>query len=100
MPGERKSIGGAQKEPYRSFGVHKILLNKQDRIYLATDGLEDMAIGIKTRRSFGTKRLKNFITKYQHLDLDKQYEMLASVVDKYNADTEQRDDVLLLGIEV
>ena len=100
VPGERKSIGGAQKEPYRSFGVHKILLNKQDRIYLATDGLEDMAIGIKTRRSFGTKRLKNFITKYQHLDLDKQYEILASVVDKYNADTEQRDDVLLLGIEV
>ncbi|OJJ19022.1 hypothetical protein BKI52_19570 [marine bacterium AO1-C] len=100
VQGERKSIGGVQKEAYRSFKVHKILLDKQDRIYLATDGLEDMAIGIKTRRSFGTKRLKSFITKYQHLNLEEQYDMLANLVDKYNADTEQRDDVLLLGIEM
>ena len=98
--GERKSIGGTQKEAYRSFKVHKMLLDKQDRIYLATDGLEDMAIGTKTRRSFGTRRLKGFITKYAESSLEDQYQLLASLVKKYSTDTEQRDDILLLAIEV
>jgi len=100
VQGERKSIGGAQKETYRSFKVHKVLLDKQDRIYMATDGLEDMAIGTKTRRSFGTRRLKGFITKYHETSLEEQHHLLAGLVDKYSADTEQRDDILLLAIEV
>lgn len=100
ISGDRKSIGGSQKESYRHFQSQSVILEKNDRMYLATDGLEDMAIGTKVRKSFGTKRLKAFIKKYAYMSLDDQYILLSKLVDKYKTNTEQRDDILVLGIQI
>lgn len=100
VSGDRKSIGGTQKEDYRFFSSQKIVLQKGDRIYLTTDGLTDMAMGAKSRKSFGTKRFKSFITQCVDRDLDEQYKLLTGLVEKYKAGTEQRDDILVLAIEL
>lgn len=100
VSGDRKSIGGLQKESYRHFQSQSIILEKNDRMYLVTDGLEDMAIGTKVRKSFGTKRLKAFIKKYTDMSLEDQYLLLSKLVDKYKTNTEQRDDILVLGIQI
>ena len=100
IAGDRKSIGGSQREDYRYFKSQSIILEKGDRMYLTTDGLTDMAMGAKSRKSFGTRRFKSFIEKNIDMSLDDQYKLLAGLVEKYKAGTEQRDDILVLAIQL
>ncbi|EAY26331.1 PP2C family protein-serine/threonine phosphatase [Microscilla marina] len=100
VAGDRKSIGGTQKEEHRSFSLQKVVLDQGDRVYLTTDGLTDMAMGAKSRKSFGTKRLKSFIDQCVDKSIDEQYTLLNGLVEKYKAGTEQRDDILVLAIEL
>ena len=93
----RKSIGGIQNEEVQ-FQSQEIYLNQGDMAYLGSDGLEDQ--NNKKRKRFGRKRLKDLITEIHPLTLPQQKHQFEAVLAEYMIDTDQRDDILLIGVKV
>jgi len=93
----RKSIGGIQNEMIQ-FQSQEISLNPNDMIYLSSDGLEDQ--NNKKRKRFGRKRLKDLITEVHPLTLPQQKHQFEAVLAEHMVDTDQRDDILLIGIKI
>jgi serine phosphatase RsbU (regulator of sigma subunit) len=102
IKGDRKSIGGRQKEKKHSFTNHKIdILDKnQDgiMIYLTTDGFADQH---NTRnRKYGSRQLKQYLRSIAFMPVDQQKEALLKELGNHQADEEQRDDITIIGIQL
>ena len=97
LKGTRRSIGGYQNEDI-SFSNQEIILEKGDAIYLSTDGFIDQN-NIK-RRSFGDAKFKEIALKRGHLSMDHQKKLLVDTLKNHMKGTEQRDDILVLGIKL
>ncbi len=61
IKGDKKSVGGRQKEEKRIFTNHELLLNNGDMIYLCSDGLADQPN--EKNDKLGTPFLINFLKK-------------------------------------
>ncbi len=96
--GDRKSIGGLQKEEYRVFNNHELILNKNSLIYLFTDGYPDQN-GID-KGSFSTKRFENLLLQHASEPLATQKEILRRELALHQQEAEQRDDITIIGIRV
>jgi serine phosphatase RsbU (regulator of sigma subunit) len=98
IKGDRKSIGGVQKEQHRNFTNTKLEVAKDTVIYLSTDGLVDQ--GNPERKKFGTTRLSNLLLQNAKLSLVEQMQLIESDLDEFQQDAEQRDDITLIGLKV
>lgn len=96
--GDRKSIGGLQKEEYRVFNNHELILNKNSLIYLFTDGYPDQN-GID-KGSFSTKRFENLLLRHASEPLATQKEVLRRELTQHQQEAEQRDDMTIIGIRL
>ncbi|MCK4358181.1 MAG: PAS domain S-box protein [Candidatus Cloacimonetes bacterium] len=96
IKGDRKPVGGKQKEEKRIFTNKEIDIQPGDIIYLTTDGLADQnnSKGIK----YGSRRLKEFLLEHSKLSLSEQKEALLIDLNKFQGDEPQRDDILIIGI--
>ncbi|UZR96949.1 GAF domain-containing SpoIIE family protein phosphatase [Chondrinema litorale] len=95
--GSRKSVGGFQNED-RVFEDNEIILDKGSILYLGSDGLKDQ--NDKNRKRLGKSRLKGIIENYLNLPLASQKERIVEELNKQLEDTEQRDDILFMGIKL
>jgi serine phosphatase RsbU (regulator of sigma subunit) len=94
--GEKQPIGihaGHQKP----FGFHDLELNKNDSIYIFSDGFADQFGGADGKK-FMYKRLQKTILEIQHMDMKTQGNFLEKVYNDWKGETEQVDDVLIIGI--
>ncbi len=100
LKGTRKSIGGhSQNQQVKTFfSNHELVLNPQASLYCTSDGLLDSPN--PKRRKFGPKRFRAFIEENYHYPLEQQKENLLSILEKFQEDTLQRDDILVLGLRV
>jgi len=102
IKGDRKSIGGRQKEKKHSFTNHEIdILDKnQDgiMIYLTTDGFVDQQN--PQNQKYGTHRLKKFLRDHAYLNPTQQKQALLEELKKYQGNEEQRDDISIIGIRI
>ena len=96
LKGDRKSIGGHKKN--FSFTQQEMILRKGDCIYLTTDGFIDQAN--PERERFGSKRLRALIEEVHHLEMSEQNRLIETALDDHRQDTEQRDDINLIGIRL
>ncbi|MDF9798519.1 serine phosphatase RsbU (regulator of sigma subunit) [Catalinimonas alkaloidigena] len=96
LKGDRKSIG-LIKEGY-NYSQQKMRLHKGDAIYLTTDGYIDQPN--PERERFGSVRLKDLILKAYPQTMDQQKVTFTQALENYQQDTEQRDDINLIGIKV
>lgn len=96
LKGDRKSIGGVKKN--FSFTQQEISLQKGDAIYMTTDGFIDQAN--HQRERFGSRRLRELINEVHHLPMNEQSEQFESALDQHQGNTEQRDDINLIGIRI
>lgn len=96
IKGDRKPVGGKQKEEKRIFTSKEIDIQPGDIIYLTTDGLADQnnSKGIK----YGSRRLKEFLLEHSKLSLSEQKEALLIDLNKFQGYEPQRDDILIIGI--
>jgi serine phosphatase RsbU (regulator of sigma subunit) len=99
--GDKKSIGGEQREQARIFTKHTISLEKPTQIYLFSDGYQDQ-FGGPSRKKFMIKTLRELLLKIHTEDLSHQQEMLEdTIVDWMNQSKEsQIDDILVLGVKI
>ena len=96
LKGDRKSIGGFKHN--FSFTQQEANLHKGDTIYMTTDGFIDQANAQRER--FGSKRLRNLIGELHHLTMSEQGKRFEEALDDHQQDTEQRDDINLIGIRI
>ncbi|MBX2841297.1 MAG: SpoIIE family protein phosphatase [Flammeovirgaceae bacterium] len=98
LAGDRRSIAGRQPKESVEFSKQEIELSPKDVIYLTTDGLVDQ--NNENRKRYGTTRLKEFILHNSEFDNLTQKENLEKNLANYQGITEQRDDILVIGITV
>lgn len=98
IKGDRKSIGGHQREKLRTFTSHEMQVAPGDMFYLCSDGLADQPA--PEGKKFGSKQLKNFLEEIALEPLDKQKVQLLSRLQTYQQHEPQRDDIAMLGFRL
>ena len=101
IKGDRYSIGGISKKKdkkQKSFTTHEIDVNQGDMLYLTTDGMIDQVNSHGKR--FTSKRLLGTLNKYAEYPLEKQKDVLNSNIEEFKENTEQRDDITVIGAKI
>jgi len=94
---DKQPIGkGYETKP---FTTHEIELQKNDTIYLLTDGFADQFGGEKNKKMTKAK-FKQFLLQTSHLSMNEQHLALSDFYEKYKGNEEQIDDVCVVGIRV
>ena len=86
----------AKKQPFTN---HTIELEKDDLIYLFSDGFADQFGGEKGKK-FMYKAFKEMLVKFNHLPLDEQKDAIKSIFYKWKEENEQVDDICIMGVRI
>lgn len=96
--GNKKGIGGKQREEKRIFDSKILKLENNDMIYLSTDGFVDQAN--KDDKKFGSRRLKHLLQYIADKKTSEQLKILLDNFDTHSENEAQRDDVTLIGVRI
>jgi serine phosphatase RsbU (regulator of sigma subunit)/ligand-binding sensor domain-containing protein len=94
-----KSAIGGLTDMDQEFETTEIQLQKDDRIYIFSDGYADQFGGDKGKKMM-TKRFKEVILSIQELSMDEQEKLLDENFVHWRSSLEQVDDVLVIGVKV
>ena len=81
------------------FTSHKLQLQPGDQIYTFTDGYPDQFGGPKLKK-YMSKRLKKFLFTIADKPMIKQKELILAEFEDWRKDTEQVDDVCIVGVRI
>lgn len=98
IKGDSYSIGGAQHQQSKTFTSHKLAYKKGMRLYFLTDGYCDQSGGEKGKR-FSSKGFETILNEVQELSMNEQKDKLEQAFEKWKGTTQQRDDILVVGIK-
>lgn len=94
----KTAIGGFTPDN-QMFEEHEFEFEKGDMLYLFTDGYADQFGGEKQKK-LTTKRLKEIFIQIANLPTEKQKNYLKNFMDDWKNQTEQVDDILVIGVRV
>lgn len=94
---DRLSIG--YDERGERFSLKEIKIRKNDHIYLFTDGYLDQFGGRNDKR-FMIRRFRGLLLQIKSEPLAVQRDILFETIMKWKGDTEQTDDILVLGMRL
>ncbi len=92
-------IGGLQVESDEKFSQHVIALQKNDTIYIFSDGYADQFGGEKGKKLM-TRRFRETLLSIQKQTMEEQEIYLKEYFQSWKGNNEQVDDVLVIGIRV
>jgi serine phosphatase RsbU (regulator of sigma subunit) len=96
---DRVFIGGwMPKKMNQEFTNHTIQLNRNDILYLSSDGYVDTPNN--KRKSLGSKTLEACLKQHMHQPLAEQKQFLLETKAQHQEDADQRDDIVILGIQL
>lgn len=81
------------------FKTHNFKLEKEDLIYIFTDGFQDQFGGEKGKK-FKLANFKKLITSIHNEKMKKQLEMINTSFEDWRGDQEQVDDICVIGIRI
>ena len=81
------------------FPTHEIQLEKEDQLYLSSDGYADQ-FGGKNRKKFKYKALQQLISKHSGSSMQKQHQVLLDTILQWQGENEQIDDMVIVGIKI
>lgn len=93
----KTAIGGLTADD-QEFTKHTVNLNKGDFIYIFTDGYADQFS--PDDKKLMTRKFKEVLLSIQHLPMTEQGVYLEKFIDDWKVNTEQTDDVLVIGIKI
>ncbi|WP_338763999.1 two-component regulator propeller domain-containing protein [Bernardetia sp. ABR2-2B] len=96
--GTRKSIGGRQKEEERTFEQELFEIEKNEIIYLFTDGIADQNNAAMAR--IGSQNLFAFIDSVKKENLAIQKQKLEQFLENHQGNQIQRDDITFLMAKI
>lgn len=97
--GDKQPIGESLTEKIINYTNQIISLQKNDCVYLISDGYADQFGGEKGKK-FKYKPLENLFCAIADKDVKEQREILATAFDDWKSNHEQVDDVLIMGIKI
>ena len=99
--GSRASIGGLHytDSETKVFDLNEIQLAKGDTLYMYSDGYADQ-FGGPDGKKMKTNRLYNILNDIQNRDMNEQHRVLQENFYLWKGDTEQVDDVLMIGVKI
>jgi predicted ATPase/serine phosphatase RsbU (regulator of sigma subunit)/tRNA A-37 threonylcarbamoyl transferase component Bud32 len=95
ITGDRKSIGGRQKEEDRRFTDHALTFANGDMIYLCSDGLTDQQ-DIHNQK-FSSLKLEATLQAIADKDMQTQQHFLIQALEEHQGYENQRDDITLFA---
>ena len=99
LKADRRYIGGIKtKSQDISFTVQEIILQKNELFFLTTDGFTNQ--NSQNRSKFGTKKLIKVLQKNVDLPLNEQKIKLEESLSRHQQNSEQRDDITLIGVRI
>lgn len=93
---DRKSVGYVRTSLSQKYTEYDIKIQKDTKLYITTDGMPDQEGANNSR--YGIEKFKKFILKHQHLSFSKQYEDLKKSFMLFKGDTQQSDDITVMGL--
>ncbi|MBI3133723.1 MAG: SpoIIE family protein phosphatase [Bacteroidetes bacterium] len=106
IKGDKHPIGAFMDEELIPFTNKKISVQKGDMIYVFTDGFADQFGGTSLPESKGKgkkftyKRFKQLLMNIASKPADEQHKILRNEFVSWKGETEQIDDVLVIGVRV
>lgn len=97
--GSKYPIGGWQIENHRSFASQVIPYEKDDMIYIGSDGFQDQIGGPKNKK-YKSKNLHKALVQISRHPLHVQKLKLDNELKNWKGKNEQTDDICLLGIKL
>ncbi len=103
--GDRYTMGGINIKLKRTgkslthMTEHSIALQKNDCIYLFSDGYKDQING-ETGKKYSTKLFKETLVAIHQEDMDRQEVLLEEKFKAWKNSSKQIDDILVLGVKV
>ncbi len=98
IKGDRKSIGGRQKEEHRTFTHHDLSCRPGDMLYLCSDGLADQPN--PDGKKIGSKHVKTLLAEISSQPVHDQKSRILSRLHEHQQHEPQRDDITILGVRV
>lgn len=99
IKGDRVNIGGGRKsKANKQFSNKEFYAEKNDMIYLMSDGFVDQ--NNNQRKRYGTPRLVNKLKEIGANNIPAQKNILESELNNWQGDEEQRDDITFIGIKI
>ena len=90
---------GYRDEAHKSFTSHTIEVENGDMLYLFSDGYRDQLGGPEGKR-FMIKNFRNLLLEVHDKGLDAQKQILEQRLDEWIYNTQQIDDILVMGIRI
>ncbi len=97
LEGDKMPVGLSHKKD--SFNLYSFQLQKEDWIYLYTDGYKDQFGGKKGKRILH-KNFIDILSKHSHLSPTDQKEFLSQFFLDWKRDLEQTDDITIFAFQV
>ncbi|MBA3663287.1 MAG: tetratricopeptide repeat protein [Bacteroidetes bacterium] len=94
---DKQPIG--KTENAKPFTTHRVQLNKNDQLYIFTDGFSDQFGGPKGKK-FKYKQLNDILVSSAQKQMSQQKEILHSAFIEWKGKLEQVDDVCVIGIKI
>jgi serine phosphatase RsbU (regulator of sigma subunit)/Tfp pilus assembly protein PilF len=83
----------------KPFSNHKIQLQKDDMLYIFSDGYLDQ-FGGEQKKKFGYRRFRELLLEIHLKKLQEQKELLVKAFNSWKGKYDQIDDILVMGIRV
>ena len=99
LSGDKFPIGVFVGEELQQFKNHEWELQKDDCIYIFTDGYADQFGGPKGKK-FKYKQFQDLLLENHQKPFNEQKDILEKTIVDWIGDLEQIDDVLVIGIKI
>jgi serine phosphatase RsbU (regulator of sigma subunit) len=96
---ESFSLGLAFSNKFSGFSDQSLKLEKNDMLYLFSDGYVDQFNG-ETDQKFSTLRFKELLVRISPLLMDEQQTILDKHFEKWKGNSDQIDDMMVIGIRI
>ncbi len=97
IKGNRSSIGLIDEKEKESFSNHQIKLEKNDVVYLFSDGYADQFGGEKGKK-FKYRRFRYLLLNIHTMPMEKQKVLIDQSMQQWMKGCEQVDDILIIGL--
>lgn len=96
---DRMPIGTHHDRDEVPFTNHEFEIGNGDRFYIFSDGFIDQFGGVDEKK-FSAKKFKALISEMSAYPMEKQHAILEKTMEQWKKETDQLDDMLIIGFEV